>query len=85
MKTSIPKLHSIKWKNGLQAENVHIINHNMDIPVDRVLSGAYSEGLREVVLFGYDQNGGEYIASSSTSKEKSAFMFGRGQLFLMGG
>lgn len=36
----------------------------LDIPVDRVLDSALDEGLRCVVVLGYDTDGKEYFASS---------------------
>lgn len=85
MKTSVPKLHSITWKNGGLARNVVTIRSetNKDIPVDNVIKGAWGAGLKEVVVFGYDANGEEYVASSSGRIEKAAFMFSRGNLFMM--
>lgn len=61
LKTSIPKLHSIKWKNGALAENVECLsNYNSEgVPVDNVLKGAYEAGCYEVVVFGYDRDGYE--------------------------
>lgn len=66
MKTSIPKLHGIKWKNGAAAPNVVPIAVNQDtvLPIDRVLGAAYTASLSEVVVVGRDSDGELYVAST---------------------
>lgn len=83
MKTSIPKLHSIKWKNGQLAEDVHTINFGQDTPVINVLQGAAEEMLKAVCVIGYDSNNQEYIACSYSNPKEAAYLFGRGQLFMI--
>lgn len=85
MKTSIPKLHSIKWKDGALAENVIILDTYgpEDIPVDDVLKGAYNAGCYALVLFGYDRDGKEYVAGSMRNVKEAAYMFARGQLAML--
>lgn len=90
MKTSIPKLHSIKFKDGIYAPNV--VEHP-DIPYNTretthvrpldVLKGAAEEKLYDVVIFGYDENGLEYVATSSDDPTLAAYMFARGQLLML--
>lgn len=85
MKTSIPKLHSIKWKNGALADNVEPLPNIQphDIPVDNVLKGAWEANLKDVVLLGITEEGCEYIASATCKTERAAYMFSRGQLFML--
>lgn len=84
-KVSIPKLHSIKWKDGVHADNVdcHPDRGAVDIPARDVLVGAINADLTNVVIAGYDQNGREYIAGSFANIGEGAYMFGRGQLTLL--
>ncbi len=51
----IPRMAQVLRFNGIT---------KLDIPVDSVLSGAVDEGLKCVVILGYDGEGGEYFASS---------------------
>lgn len=83
MKTSIPKLHSIKWKNGQLAENVYTLNFGQDVPVINVLQGAAEEMLKTICIIGYDINNKEYIASSYKNPKDAAYLFGRGHLFML--
>lgn len=86
MKVSIPKLHSIKFKNGAHAGNVvypREFRIAESIPTINVLEGAILANLRDVVLIGYREDGSEYIAGSFTSPKEAAYMFGRGQLNMM--
>lgn len=66
IKTSIPKLHSIKWKNGAAAQNVVPIAVTQDtvLPKDRVFGAAYTANLSEVVIVGRDDDGELYVAST---------------------
>lgn len=83
-KTSIPKLHSIRFKDGPLADNVtHIAPPNTPVPVINVLCGAAEEMLTEVVLIGYDAYGREYIAGSTPDLQRAAYMFGRAQLHML--
>jgi hypothetical protein len=87
MKTSIPKLHSIKWKSGAFAENVVCLdNYQQDegTTVENVLRGAYEAGLRDIVVMGYKkEDGSEYVAGSSKNVYKAHYMFARGALLMM--
>ena len=84
MRTTIPKLHSIRFKTGPLADNVdHIGPHNRDVPVINVLHGAATAMLTEVVLIGYDADGLEYVAGSTGSIERASYMFARGQLYML--
>lgn len=83
LKTTTPKLHSIKFKSGPYAENVVYPEQFPTaerIPVSNVLHGAILAGLRDVVIMGYQQDGKEYIASSISNPKEASYMFGRGQL-----
>ena len=86
MRTSIPKLHSIKFKSGAFAENVSYPSQfktPKSIPAINVLEGAIIEGLQDVVLIGYRQDGSEYIAGSFTDAKKAGYMFARGHLEML--
>lgn len=84
MKTSIPKLHKIKFKDGIFADNV-VTSHNWHVgnirPLD-VLKGAANANMNEVVLIGYDGDNQEYIASS-VGIDRTAYLFGRGLLQML--
>ena len=85
-KTSIPKLSSIKWKNGMLAQNVEMfpVDHKgRDTTVDAVLKGAFQAGCYEVCLVGYDREGEEYIACTSKNAQRNAYMFERGKMLMM--
>lgn len=85
-KTSIPKLHSIKFKDGALAENV-VHPAELFIGVDahpmNVLNGAAEEMLTDVVLVGYDQFGREYVAGTPSDPARAAYMFSRGHLTML--
>lgn len=84
MKTSIPKLHSIRWKgDGHLNENVAVLDVERKILPYDVLVGAYLEDLREIVLIGYDQNGREFIAGSSPDVQRAQYLFQRGSLAML--
>lgn len=85
IKTSIPKLHSIKFKDGAHAENViHLQSDSViDIPVINVLEAAAKAMLQNVVLIGYDAEGYEYVAGSIADHQRAAYMFARGHLCVL--
>lgn len=86
VKTSIPKLNSIKFKTGAFVENVvypHGFKKAENIPPINVLEGAVLENLRDVVLIGYTQDDQEYIAGTMRSPKDAAYMFGRAQLNML--
>lgn len=86
-KTSVPKLHSYKPKTGRNHESVvfpESFQVPENIPAIAVLEGAAIANLSECVVFGYDQQGGEYIAGTSTDVQRAAYMFARGQLNMLG-
>jgi len=86
MKTSIPKLHSIRLKSGLFAENVvttEKFEPEGDISALQVLEAAIMANLRSVVLIGYDQDDNEYIAGTYVDPKQTAYLFGRGQLDML--
>ena len=82
MKKSYPKLHSLKWKNGRLAPNVHVVHPQYPLNCDDILKGAWEEGLKEVVVFGYNQDGKEYVASN-VGYQDTAYMFSRGHQFML--
>ena len=85
-KTSIPKLHSIKWKSGAFAENVVCLDNYQQedgTTVENVLRGAYEAGLRDIVVMGYKEDGSEYVAGSTKNVHKTHYMFSRGALIMM--
>ena len=86
MKTSVPKLHSVKWKSGIDAPNVtHIHEHRHDkIPIENVLYGAINAGCYEVFVCGYDSNSDLYIASSTGNKERVIYMLELAKRDLLG-
>lgn len=70
-RTSVPKLHSIKWKRpqGVAPEpNGAVVPlggwTRMDVPVLNVLEGAARADLDGLFLIGYDKTGDIYMASS---------------------
>ena len=83
MRTSTPKLHSIKFKSGATADNVHYLPRDKDLPAINVLEGAIMENLQSVVLIGYDQNGNEYVASSFNSHKESAYLLARAHMRML--
>jgi hypothetical protein len=83
MRTSIPKLHSIKFKNGATADNILYLPHDKDLPPINTLEAAIVANLRGVVLIGYDQNGNEYMACSLDSYKESAYLFARGHMHML--
>jgi hypothetical protein len=83
-KTSIPKLHSIKWKNGGMAGNVEVMSGVAYEPLpDDVLKGAYEADLIDVVVVGYTRDGNEYIAGTPVDISRAHFMFSRGALAML--
>jgi len=85
-KTSIPKLHSIKFKTGPFVDNVIYppeLKRPENLPVLNILQGAAIQNLTDVVLFGYKQNGDEYCAGSMNNVKIAAYLFGRGQLDML--
>lgn len=84
-KVSIPKLHSIKWKDGVSADNIGFHPNAGDkyVPVREVLSSAYNVNLSDVVLFGYDEDGLEYIAGSTPDIQRAHYMFTRAALTML--
>lgn len=84
MRTSVPKLHSIRFKTGPLAENVeHICADDTGVPVVNVLHGAAEAMLTDVVLIGYDADGQEYIAGSVGDPQRTAYMFARAHLNML--
>lgn len=63
MKSSIPKLHSIKMKNHSNVEWLEIPTTH-DIDPQTVLLSALNTRLKEVVILGFDQEGEEFFASN---------------------
>jgi len=85
-RTSIPKLHSIKFKSGAFADNVL---YSPDfarpeyLPVNNILEGAMLAGLKHVVLVGIRHDGSEYIAGTFKCHAQAAYLFGRGELDML--
>lgn len=48
------------------SDNIVILNMvtNLDIPVERVITGATEADLEQVIILGFDKDGAEYFASS---------------------
>jgi len=63
MKTSIPKLHSLKMKNHENVEWLNIVT-TQNLDPQTVILRALNERMTEVVIVGFDRDGGEYFASS---------------------
>lgn len=63
MKTSYPKLHSIKMKNKENVIDLDIMT-SQDIDPNRVLMGAINRNLEGCILIGYTNDGDTYFASS---------------------
>lgn len=82
-KTSVPKLHSIKWKDGITAHNTVMLRartQHDDFSVEDVLREAWMEDLQDIVLVGITKTGREYIAASCGSTYQNAYLFARGHL-----
>lgn len=63
VKTSIPKLHSIKLKNPKNVVQFDGFT-SLDIDPNSVLMGAINADMDEVVVLGYKKDGSEYFASN---------------------
>lgn len=85
MKTSVPKLRSIKWKSGIDSPNVtHIHEHRHDkIPIENVFAGAINAGCYEVFVCGYDRNEELYMAASTGNKERVIYMLELAKIALL--
>lgn len=89
-RTSIPKLHSIRFKDGMLADNVihPDFSDNTDLyPMPQpltVLQGAAMAMLQEVAVIGYTVDGEVYIASNALL-DRTVFMFEHAKTELMDG
>lgn len=84
MKTSIPKLHSIKMKNHYNVVNLDIVT-SKDLDPQRVLIGAINHNLEGVVVIGYDKQGYNYFASSYADGGTVLWLMEHYKLALLGG
>jgi len=84
MKTSIPKLHSIKIKNQDNVVNIGGVT-KLDIDPQRVLMGAINQNLDGCVVIGYYPDGHSYFASSYASGETVMWLMEHYKLQLLGG
>lgn len=85
MKSSYPKLHSVKMKRGWHDPKVEVLptaSRDFVDPED-VLYGAYQEGLYDVVVFGYNSEGREYLAMSTPDVGRAHYMLSRGAQLLL--
>lgn len=86
-KTSVPRLRVKSFKTGVFAPNVvhpfDFQGEEKDTPVLQVLQGAMLANLTDVVIMGFEPDGTEYIATSTTKAELGSYMYGRGQLFML--
>lgn len=55
----------------------------LPIPPEKILRRALREGLSDVVVIGYDKEGGEYFASSEPDAAEVLYMLVRAQHRLM--
>jgi len=83
MKTSIPKLHSIRMKNHYNVEWLEIPTRH-DIDPQTVLMGALNERMADVVIIGYGSDGREYFASSVADGAEALWHLERAKQRLMG-
>jgi len=85
VKSSYPKLHSIKMKSGVHGPSLsfHPNAAYMRVKPDDVLYGAHLAELSEIVIVGYDYSGGEYMAMSTANTERASYMLQRGTLALL--
>ena len=85
VKSSYPKLHSIKPKKGLHAPNMDFLPTASfsKLSADDVLYGAHMEGLDEVIVIGKDFFGNEYIAFSDPNLHKAHYLLQRASLVLL--
>lgn len=82
MKTSIPKLHSIRYKDRENVINLYEYTTD-EVPPNDVLMGAINGQLDIVVVIGYDKDGGEYFASSTGNHEATNWLLDVGKMRLM--
>lgn len=68
-KVSIPKLHSIRYKNRDNVEILEIMTRH-DIDPNLVLMEAINAGMKEVVVSGECNDGTPYFASNIASEER---------------
>ena len=85
MKTSIPKLSKIRWKDGIFADNVEVLGDTASVDVDplHVLKGAFHHDLTEVAIIGYNPDGVEVIMTSSTCQQRAHYLFSRAALQML--
>lgn len=85
MKTSIPKLHSIKWKNGVLAENVERLTgwSKSGIHPTDIIQEAFSADLESIVVIGKRKNGKEYVDWSYAKDEDVAYLLARMHLRML--
>jgi hypothetical protein len=87
IKTSYPKLHSIKFKSGMFADNVAImpLEYFKDYEVQpiNVLEGAIMENLDHVVVAGYDKSGKEYFAGTYRDNNEKAALYMKAFLYMV--
>lgn len=76
MKSSYPKLHSLKMKNEYNVEKLDIVT-SVDLNPNDVLLAAINNGMDKVIVIGYDKNGEEYFASSYADGPNVAWLCNR--------
>ena len=82
MKTSIPKLHSLRMKNHENVEWLNIVT-TQDLDPQTILIRALNERMKEVVIIGYDRDGGEYFASSVADGGKALWHLERAKKVIL--
>ena len=81
-KTSVPKLHSIKWKDFTTLDESEASYKELS-SVEKTLIRAFKVGLEEVVLFGHTVDGREYTTYSTDELYKLHYMYSRGALLML--
>ena len=82
MKTSIPKLHSIRLKGHENVVPLDIVSSH-DIDPQRVLVNALNKRLTNVVVLGYRADGDEFFATSYADGANLLWLLKRGEHRLM--
>lgn len=82
MKTSIPKLHSIRYKDRENVVNLYEYT-NDEVPPNDVLMGVINAQMDVVVVIGYTKEGGEYFASSTGNHETTNWLLDVAKMRLM--
>lgn len=82
MKTSIPKLHSIRLKGSDKVVPISPFIA-MNLEPNQVIAEAFNAKMREVIIIGYDNEGAEYFASSKADGPSVLWLLARFKMLLL--